>query len=154
MAMAGRSSRSKGLVLLLVVVVLGGAALLYVRSRGDGSPSASELAETQTSCSRLLTFSSLLSDPGLFPPTPTATVRPESVASVVTKMGRDLDLVVDSSPARVRGDVRALVSALRSQPGDPAAIRSPAFSEARQRLATFLSDPANGCQLGSESGSG
>ena len=141
------------MLLLLIVLVLAGGAVAYVRSREGDAPSAAELAERQRTCARLITFSSLLGDPSRFP-SPPGTVRPDAVANLVTTMGSDLDRLAGSAPGNVRDDVGVLVGAVRAQPPDLGVIRAPAFGQARQRLAAYLNDPRNGCQPGRESGDG
>lgn len=156
MARGRRGADSKVLVVVvvLVAVLVAGGVVLLLRGNGDDPLSAAEVAERQGACARLASFRELVSDLGISPPLATAPVNPASVANLFTKMGSDIDLLVDGSPGKVRGDVRTLLGALRAQPGDPGALRSPSFTEARQDLASFLNDPRNGCQSGADSGSG
>ena len=139
--------------LIVVVAILGAGALLVLGLRDDDKPSSAELAERDQSCQRLLMFGSLLSDPS-FAPTASPEAGQAGVANLFSKMGGDIELLVPTAPGKVRDDVRTLVDALRASGGDQAALRAPAFVEAEQRLATFLNDPGNGCQAGSESGNG
>lgn len=149
---AGATNRRVTFIVLLAGVVVGGLVLLYVRTRDDG-PSREEVAASQTSCDRLQTFNGLVAGPGISPPTPTAPVRTEAVADLLTTMG-DLEGFVESSPSKVRTDLRTLVSALRAQSADPTAVRAPAFAEARRRLQGYLNDSKNGCLLPAGSGEG
>lgn len=153
MRRAATGSGSKVPVLVAVVLVLGAAALLYTRSSSDG-PSRAEVARQQESCDRLLAFSSIVFDPALRPPAPAEPALSEASRGALVKMGPDIDRLVESSEGKIRGDVRTLASALRAQPADPAALRSPAFSQARQQLQSYLNDPENECQPPGGSGEG
>ncbi len=149
---AAGGNRRVSLVVLLAGVVVGGLVLLYLRTKDD-APSREEVASRQTFCDRLQTFNGLVVDPGISPPAPAATVRTEAVANLLTTMG-DLDGFVESSPSKVRTDLRTLVTALRAQSADPTAVRAPAFAEAKMRLQGYLNDPKNGCLLPAGSGDG
>ena len=144
---------SKVPVLAAVVLVLGAGGLFYARSRSD-TPSRAAVAERQESCDRLLAFSSIVFDPALSPPAPAEPVLSEASRGALVKMGADIDQLVESSEGKIRTDVRTLAGALRAQPADPAALRTPAFSEARRNLQSYLNDPENKCQPAGGSGEG
>jgi hypothetical protein len=148
-----RRSRRRVVVVLAMALVLGVGTVLYLRSGGDDRPPAALTAEQQTSCARLLAFRSSLNDPAVVPSSPAVAPRPESLATLVQSLGSGDELVA-VAPSKVRGEVRTLVAAVRKQPADPAAMRTQAFFDARQRLGGFLDDSDNGCQPGGESGDG
>lgn len=141
------------LTMVALALVVGAGALLYLRSRGDERPSAAQVAAQQRDCGRLLTFRSLLNDPAVVPSSPKAGARPESVAVLVQSIGNGDELVA-AAPSKVRGDVTALVAAVRQLSVDSGAMQTPAFFDARQHLAGFLDDSGNGCQASRESGDG
>ncbi|MEO5678161.1 MAG: hypothetical protein ABIS47_00670 [Acidimicrobiales bacterium] len=136
--------------MVTLVVVLGVGALALLRSRDSGVPTGQERVERQQACAPLLTFSSLLGD--LVPTVPNPS--PSSADDLFAKVGRAPEALIAAAPDKVRDDVRTLVGGLRAQPGDAAALRSPDFTLARERLAQYVGSPASGCQPGSGSGDG
>jgi len=150
---SGRGGARTPILLALAAVLIIGGAFLFNRSRTNDAPSATQLAERQRSCAPLLGFASLLDEATITWSAPSATIGPEAVDELLAKAG-GAGVLVDSAPGKARGDVSDLVAALRAAPADPAALRSPAFDDARQRLNSYLVDPSSGCQAGTESGSG
>lgn len=151
---SGRSSARTPILLALAAVLLVGAgAFLFIRSRTDSAPSATERAERQRSCAPLLVFASSLDDVTISLSAPSATIAPRAVEELLVKAG-GAEALVDTAPAKARNDVRDLVGSLRASPTDPATLRSAEFDRARQRLRGYLADPASGCQAGAASGDG
>jgi len=146
-------ARTPILLALAAVLIVGGGAFLFSRSRTNDAPSATERAERQRSCAPLLAFASSLDEVTISLSAPTATIAPDAVDKLLAKAG-GAEALADSAPAKARDDVRGLVGSLRAAPADSAAVRSPDFDRMRQRLGGYLADPANGCQAGAGSGDG
>ena len=150
---SGRGGARTPVLVAAAVLIVGGGAFLFNRSRTNDAPSATELAERQRSCAPLLVFASALDEVAISLSAPSATIAPGAVDELLAKAG-GAGVLIDSAPAKARGDVSDLVAALRAAPADPAAVRSPAFGDAQQRLSSYLVDPSSGCQTGAESGNG
>jgi hypothetical protein len=124
----------------LAAVAIGAVAFLLTR---DDSSSTASPRYCDLTSQLLLELTSV----GLQPSGPVPEVSREDVGKVLTQMGSGIDQLEDAAPAKVRGDTKTVVGALKKGgAGDLSEVRSAGFQEAERGMVSFLQTA--GCGAG------
>lgn len=137
---------------LVAALVVGGAALVYSRTRNNTSSSA---PANPTYCELSAQLGGLLAGVGVPPAgAAPASVRPAAIKKVLTQMGGRIDELQKVAPSTISGAVKTFITALKqAAAGNASRIRSPGFVEAERSIVGFLQTAP--CQrAGSPAGDG